>query len=78
MKNKRDGQMMVPQRNDGRRNPCVTAGKCRIFLVASRFHAMIGALQRRVRGASGGMEPAKCQEVLSFFELGRYAIDFPI
>lgn len=51
-------------------------GKCR-FLVASRFHAMIGALEQRVPVLLVGWSH-KYQEVLDFFELGQYAIDFPI
>ena len=49
-------------------------GKCR-FLVASRFHAMIGALEQRVPVLLVGWSH-KYQEVLDFFELGQYAIDF--
>lgn len=49
-------------------------GKCR-FLVASRFHAMIGALQKQVPVLLIGWSH-KYQEVLDFFELGQYAIDF--
>ena len=49
-------------------------GKCR-FLVASRFHAMIGALQQKVPVLLVGWSH-KYQEVLDFFELGQYAIDF--
>lgn len=47
---------------------------CR-FLVASRFHAMIGALQKKVPVLLVGWSH-KYQEVLDFFELGQYAIDF--
>ena len=49
-------------------------GRCR-FLVASRFHAMIGALEKRVPVLLIGWSH-KYQEVLDFFELGQYAIDF--
>lgn len=49
-------------------------GKCR-FLVASRFHAMIGALEKRVPVLLVGWSH-KYQEVLDFFRLGQYAIDF--
>ena len=49
-------------------------GKCR-FLVASRFHAMIGALEQKVPVLLVGWSH-KYQEVLDFFHLGQYAIDF--
>ena len=49
-------------------------GKCR-YLVASRFHAMIGALEQKVPVLLVGWSH-KYQEVLDFFELGQYAIDF--
>lgn len=49
-------------------------GKCR-FLVASRFHAMIGALEKKVPVLLVGWSH-KYQEVLDFFQLGQYAIDF--
>ena len=49
-------------------------GKCR-YLVASRFHAMIGALEKKVPVLLVGWSH-KYQEVLDFFELGQYAIDF--
>ena len=49
-------------------------GKCR-FLVASRFHAMIGALEKKVPVLLVGWSH-KYQEVLDFFHLGQYAIDF--
>lgn len=49
-------------------------GTCR-FLVASRFHAMIGALQQKVPVLLVGWSH-KYQEVLDFFDLGQYAIDF--
>ena len=49
-------------------------GRCR-FLVASRFHAMIGALEKRVPVLLVGWSH-KYQEVLDFFKLGQYAIDF--
>ncbi len=49
-------------------------GKCR-FLVASRFHAMIGALQKKVPVLLVGWSH-KYQEVLDMFRLGQYAIDF--
>ena len=45
------------------------------FVVASRFHAMIGALQQKVPVLLVGWSH-KYQEVLDFFELGQYAIDF--
>ena len=48
--------------------------RCR-FLVASRFHAMIGALEKKVPVLLVGWSH-KYQEVLDFFELGQYAIDF--
>lgn len=48
--------------------------KCR-FLVASRFHAMVGALQKKIPVLLVGWSH-KYQEVLNFFELGEYAIDF--
>lgn len=49
-------------------------GKCR-FLVASRFHAMIGALEKKVPVLLVGWSH-KYQEVLDFFGLGQYAIDY--
>lgn len=49
-------------------------GKCR-FLVASRFHSMIGALEQKVPVLLIGWSH-KYQEVLDMFELGQYAIDF--
>lgn len=49
-------------------------GKCR-FLIASRFHAMIGALEQKVPVLLIGWSH-KYQEVLDMFELGQYAIDF--
>ena len=49
-------------------------GKCR-YLVASRFHAMIGALQKKVPVLLVGWSH-KYQEVLDMFGLGQYAIDF--
>lgn len=49
-------------------------GKCR-FLVASRFHAMIGSLEQKVPVLLIGWSH-KYQEVLDMFELGQYAIDF--
>lgn len=49
-------------------------GKCR-FLVASRFHAMIGALQKKVPVFLIGWSH-KYQEVLDMFELGSYSTDF--
>ena len=49
-------------------------GKCR-YLVASRFHAMIGALEQKVPVLLVGWSH-KYQEVLDFFKLGQYAIDF--
>ncbi len=48
--------------------------RCR-FLVASRFHAMIGALQKKVPVLLVGWSH-KYQEVLDMFGLGQYAIDF--
>ncbi len=48
-------------------------GKCR-FLVASRFHAMIGSLEQKVPVLLIGWSH-KYQEVLDMFELGQYAID---
>jgi coenzyme F420-reducing hydrogenase beta subunit len=48
--------------------------RCR-FLVASRFHAMIGALEKKVPVLLVGWSH-KYQEVLDFFQLGQYAIDF--
>ena len=48
--------------------------RCR-FLVASRFHAMIGALEKKVPVLLVGWSH-KYQEVLDYFELGQYAIDF--
>ena len=49
-------------------------GKCR-FLVASRFHSMIGSLEQKVPVLLIGWSH-KYKEVLDFFELGEYAIDF--
>ena len=49
-------------------------GKCR-YLVASRFHAMIGSLEQKVPVLLIGWSH-KYQEVLDMFELGQYAIDF--
>ena len=49
-------------------------GRCRL-LVASRFHAMIGALQRKCPVLLIGWSH-KYQEVLDMFGLGQYAIDF--
>lgn len=49
-------------------------GRCR-YLIASRFHAMIGALEKKVPVLLIGWSH-KYKEVLDFFELGRYAIDF--
>lgn len=48
--------------------------KCR-FLIASRFHAMIGALEKQVPVLLIGWSH-KYQEVLDMFHLGQYAIDF--
>ena len=48
--------------------------KCRV-LIASRFHAMIGALQKKVPVLLIGWSH-KYQEVLDMFELGQYAMDF--
>ena len=45
------------------------------FLVASRFHAMIGALEKEVPVLLVGWSH-KYQEVLDMFELGQYAADF--
>ena len=49
-------------------------GRCR-FLVASRFHAMIGALERRVPVLLIGWSH-KYKEVLDMFGLGSYAFDY--
>ena len=49
-------------------------GACR-FVVASRFHTMIGALQRKVPTLLIGWSH-KYQEVLDMFGLGEYATDF--
>ena len=49
-------------------------GKCR-FLVASRFHSMIGSLEKKVPVLLIGWSH-KYKEVLDFFELGEYAIDY--
>ena len=49
-------------------------GKSRV-LVASRFHAMIGALEQKVPVLLVGWSH-KYQEVLDMFGLGQYAIDF--
>jgi polysaccharide pyruvyl transferase WcaK-like protein len=49
-------------------------GKCR-FIVASRFHAMIFALTKKVPVLLVGWSH-KYQEVLDFFNLGKYATDF--
>lgn len=48
--------------------------KCRL-LVASRFHTMIGALEKKVPVLLVGWSH-KYQEVLDMFELGEYAIDY--
>ena len=48
--------------------------KCR-FVVASRFHAMIFALTKKVPVLLVGWSH-KYQEVLDFFNLGKYATDF--
>ncbi len=48
--------------------------RCR-FLVASRFHTMIGALEKKVPVLLVGWSH-KYQEVLDMFKLGEYAIDF--
>jgi len=48
--------------------------KCRV-LIASRFHAMIGALEKKVPVLLVGWSH-KYQEVLDMFELGQYAMDF--
>lgn len=48
--------------------------KCRV-LIASRFHAMIGALEKQVPVLLIGWSH-KYQEVLDMFNLGQYAIDF--
>ena len=45
------------------------------YLVASRFHAMIGALEKKVPVLLIGWSH-KYQEVLDMFELGQYAADF--
>lgn len=47
------------------------------YLIASRFHAMIGALQKRVPVLLIGWSH-KYKEVLDMFELGQYAIDFSL
>ena len=47
---------------------------CR-FVVASRFHAMIGALEKKVPVLLIGWSH-KYQEVLDMFELGNYSADF--
>jgi len=49
-------------------------GRCR-FLVASRFHAMIAGLERRVPVMLVGWSH-KYKEVLDQFELGEYTADF--
>lgn len=49
-------------------------GKCE-FIVASRFHSMIGSLQKEVPVLLVGWSH-KYKEVLDMFELGSYAIDF--
>lgn len=49
-------------------------GRCR-YLVASRFHSMIGALERKCPVLLIGWSH-KYQEVLDMFGLGQYAIDF--
>ncbi|MCR5736190.1 MAG: Coenzyme F420 hydrogenase/dehydrogenase, beta subunit C-terminal domain [Eubacterium sp.] len=49
-------------------------GKCK-YLIASRFHAMIGSLEQKVPVLLIGWSH-KYQEVLDMFELGQYAIDF--
>lgn len=51
-------------------------GKCR-FMVASRFHAMIGALQRKVPVLLVGWSH-KYQEVMEQFELENYCIDYKL
>lgn len=48
--------------------------KCQ-FIVASRFHSMIGALQKKVPVLLIGWSH-KYKEVLDMFHLGSYAIDF--
>ena len=48
--------------------------KCR-FLVASRFHSMIGSLEKKVPVLLVGWSH-KYQEVLDMFHLGQYAIDY--
>ena len=48
--------------------------RCR-FLVASRFHAMVGALEKEVPVLLIGWSH-KYQEVLDFFDLGTYAADY--
>ncbi len=53
---------------------CHFIGQCR-FVVASRFHAMIFALKKKVPVFLIGWSH-KYQEILDYFELGRYAIDF--
>ncbi|MBE5958096.1 MAG: hypothetical protein E7254_04440 [Lachnospiraceae bacterium] len=45
------------------------------FVVASRFHAMIGSLQKKVPVLLVGWSH-KYKEVLDMFELGQFAIDF--
>ena len=49
-------------------------GRCR-FLVASRFHAMIGALEKKVPVMLIGWSH-KYKEVLDMFEIGAYASDY--
>lgn len=49
-------------------------GRCR-FLVASRFHSMIGSLEKKVPVLLIGWSH-KYKEVLDFFELGEYATDY--
>ena len=49
-------------------------GKCR-FVVTSRFHAMIFALMQRVPVLLVGWSH-KYQEVLDYYNLGKYATDY--
>lgn len=49
-------------------------GRCRI-VVASRFHSMIGALEKKVPVLLVGWSH-KYREVLNQFELGKYCIDY--
>lgn len=48
--------------------------KCR-FLVASRFHAMVGALEKKIPVFLVGWSH-KYKEVMDMFHLGQYAIDY--